>query len=161
MIKCLSRICLLILFIGTVGEAKPHYGMAGCGLGSLVFDANSGQISAATTNGSFSSQGFGITSGTSNCIPGENIEAVAAQERFMIDNFKVIAKEMARGEGESLVGLAATLGCSSHAYPQFASIMQNNYQSIFSEPGAMAVLSAVRAEVHADVILQQSCKPIL
>jgi hypothetical protein len=161
MIRCLLHTGLLALLFGAVAEAKPRYGMAGCGLGSLVFEPNNGQISAATTNGSFTSQGFGITSGTSNCIPGDAAEAVAAQERFMIDNFTVIAKEMARGQGESLTGLAASLGCTKAAYPRFASAMQNGYRSIYKAPGAMAVLSAIRAEVRADAELAQSCNPIL
>jgi hypothetical protein len=161
MTRCLLQVGLIVLTLGAAADAKPRYGMAGCGLGSQVFDADRGQISAATTNGSFSSQGFGITSGTSNCIPGDAMEAVAAQERFMIDNFSVIAKEMARGEGESLTGLAATMGCKMDAYPRFAATMQDSYRSIYSSPGAMAVLSAIRAEVRADAALAQSCNPIL
>src|SRR5580658_9609667 len=49
------------------GGAK--YGTAGCGLGSIVFGNKAGivQIFAATTNGTFATQTFGITTGTSNC----------------------------------------------------------------------------------------------
>jgi hypothetical protein len=39
-------------------KTKRAYGMAGCGLGSLVFKPGSGQISAATTNEPFNSQLF-------------------------------------------------------------------------------------------------------
>jgi len=43
------------------------YGMAGCGIGSIVFADKPGmiQIIAATLNGTAGSQTFGITSGTS------------------------------------------------------------------------------------------------
>ena len=47
-----------------------QYGMAGCGLGSLAFEPGEGQISAATTNGTFYNQFFGISSGTLNCVDG-------------------------------------------------------------------------------------------
>src|SRR6266545_2071443 len=48
---------------------EPSYGLAGCGLGSMLIGSKPGivQIFAATTNGSFGTQTFGITSGTSNC----------------------------------------------------------------------------------------------
>lgn len=54
-----------------VAKAKAYsrpYGMAGCGLGSMVVGKNGGQVTAGTTNGSSSNQYFGITTGTLNCI---------------------------------------------------------------------------------------------
>ena len=43
---------------------KSTYGLAGCGLGSMVFGDQKGmiQILAATTNNTFGTQTFGITS---------------------------------------------------------------------------------------------------
>ena len=57
---------------GSESGGAAKYGPAGCGLGSLIFDADSGwtQIFAATTNGTSGNQTFGITSGTSNCDTG-------------------------------------------------------------------------------------------
>ena len=54
---------------GTVQAQPGNYGDAGCGLGSILFGAKPGfvQVFAATTNGTFGSQTFGITTGTSNC----------------------------------------------------------------------------------------------
>src|SRR5690348_10000976 len=45
------------------------YGVAGCGFGSMLFGKQPGfiQVLAATTNGTFGSQTFGISTGTSNC----------------------------------------------------------------------------------------------
>ena len=45
---------------------------AGCGLGSMIIQENTKvmQLLAATTNGSFGSQTFGISTGTSNCKKG-------------------------------------------------------------------------------------------
>ena len=59
------------LCFATGAMAADKYGTAGCGLGSLVFGNQKGivQIFAATTNGLFGSQTFGITTGTSNVEP--------------------------------------------------------------------------------------------
>ena len=63
-----------VLFTASAARAQQGgYGMAGCGLGSLLFGNDNTtlmQILAATTNGLFGSQTFGITSGTSNCTAG-------------------------------------------------------------------------------------------
>ena len=50
--------------------AAAGYGAAGCGLGSMVFGSKPGaeQVVAATTNGTFGSQTFGITFGTSTAF---------------------------------------------------------------------------------------------
>src|SRR5947207_15915430 len=47
---------------GSESGGAAKYGPAGCGLGSLIFDADSGwtQIFAATTNGTSGNQTFGI-----------------------------------------------------------------------------------------------------
>ncbi len=48
------------------------YGMAGCGLGSILFgetENRGGQILAATTNGIYGNGTFAMSSGTSNCVP--------------------------------------------------------------------------------------------
>ena len=52
-----------------LATVSAQYGMAGCGLGSVVIsDDGFLQVFAATTNGTSYSQSFGITSGTSNCV---------------------------------------------------------------------------------------------
>ena len=51
---------------------------SGCGLGATVFEGQSGlfpNVLAATTNGTFGNQTFGLTSGTSGC----DAEAVERQ----------------------------------------------------------------------------------
>src|SRR3954469_2639303 len=61
------------------------YGMAGCGLGSLIFgpvNSPGAQILAATTNSTFGSQTFGITSGTSNCVSGGVVALDRQQTAF-------------------------------------------------------------------------------
>jgi Protein of unknown function (DUF3015) len=112
---------VLLAFVASAGVAyaqaenpaargKSTYGLAGCGLGSLVFGDQKGmiQVLAATTNGTFGSQTFGISSGTSNCV-----EAAGTQgaRTFIEGNREALAKDAARGSGETITTLSAIAGC--------------------------------------------------
>ena len=101
----------LVLGMGLTGQAwaKRNYGLAGCGLGSVVIGSNGGQISAATTNSTFYSQAFGISSGTSNCIPTQEMAVIMKQEQFLAANLNTLQKEMAQGSGETLSECARLL----------------------------------------------------
>ena len=72
-------VCLLGLglFLTSASAMADGYGPAGCGLGSMIFEPDSGftQVFAATTNGTSGNQTFGITSGTSNCASGGVVKA--------------------------------------------------------------------------------------
>ncbi len=127
MIKLIS---VALLLIGSVAVAKP-YGDAGCGLGSVIFgDAPSvpSQVMAATTNDSTYTNLSGITSGTSNCIDQGAIKGAQAVPLFIEVNKSALAKDAARGDGETLAGLANLMGCDSKT---FGSAVKSNYKSIF------------------------------
>jgi hypothetical protein len=87
------------------------YGSAGCGLGSILFESGSGfsQVFAATTNSLFGTQTFGITSGTSNC--GRSAGGADAARAFVESNRVALAKDIARGGGETIAGLTRLAGC--------------------------------------------------
>jgi hypothetical protein len=106
------------------------YGIAGCGLGSIVFGAKPGkvQIFASTTNGLYGNNTFGITSGTSNC----DIPQMGQQAAVYIEvNKEIVKKEAARGQGDTLVGLSHILNCSNEAL--FSQKVQQNYGQIFGD----------------------------
>lgn len=122
-------------------QAKPSlaeqfsgqgYGMAGCGLGSIVFGQQKGmvQIFAATTNGIVLNQSFGLTSGTSNC--GDSARVNAANV-FIEQNKLALEKDIARGQGETVRSLQALLECSNQ---NFASDLKINYSKSFPQGGA-------------------------
>lgn len=92
----------LVSFSGSAFAAG--YGDAGCGLGSLAFGNQQGgiQVLASTTNGTFGTQTFGITTGTSNCNPAGLVKLEKEREEFAKDNYSTLVKEMAMGEGENL-----------------------------------------------------------
>jgi hypothetical protein len=105
------------------------YGPAGCGLGSLIFEPNSGftQIFAATTNGSFGTQTFGISSGTSNCT--DTAGGSASAKAFVETNRTALAKDIARGQGETIESLSRLGGCANAA--AVGSSLQRNFDKVF------------------------------
>lgn len=110
-------------------KGSGQYGVAGCGLGSMVFGNESGpvQVIAATLNAT-GVQTFGITSGTSNC--GEGLFAKAEVNSFIESNAIALENDIARGQGETLSTLSEMLGCSS----SFGGALQKNYKAIYA-PG--------------------------
>ena len=105
------------------------YGNAGCGLGSILFEPSNGfvQIFAATTNGSSGNQTFAISSGTSNC---EGTAATAASAKAFVEtNRAAIAKDIARGRGETLASLTELAGCTEAN--AVGRTLQKNFKQIF------------------------------
>lgn len=150
---------LLVAFASQLATAAEQYGMAGCGLGSMMFGTDM-QVSAATFNAS-GTQGFGISSGTSNCMEANQAAAVEAQQQFFANNLKVLSKEMAQGDGEYVKALAKTMGCTEQVQPVFASEMQRSYSYIFSAPGAMSMLNRVRSTIHEHQELNSNCNTVI
>lgn len=108
------------------------YGTAGCGLGSVAFGTEAGakQILAATTNGSFGTQTFGITFGTSNC--GKGLFASRVNE-FVDVNRVALETELSRGGGESTVALNQVMNCKN---ADFSADFRKSYFSQFPQGGA-------------------------
>jgi len=108
------------------------YGMAGCGLGSLIIKSPEGgmQIIAATTNAT-GIQTSGITSGTSNCTASGLVRREAEQEVFVHLNIEALEREIASGNGEKLATLAKMIGCSSSK--EVGMVAKSKYQKLFPE----------------------------
>ena len=122
----LSALATSMLFTTSVSAEK--YGAAGCGLGSLIIKKKGFvQVFASTTNGTSGSQTFGISSGTSNCAPSASEEGTQA---YVETNREALAKEIARGRGETVATLGKVAGCKNNA--QVPMILQRNYSRIFS-----------------------------
>lgn len=139
--KLLSAIIALGLIAGvntaqaqrkTLASGGQGYGVAGCGLGSIVFGQEQGfvQVVAATLNGT-GVQTIGITLGTSNC---EQANKIVKANEYIEVNQVALENEMARGEGQSLTTLSQVLGCANGS--SFSTGMTNNYQSQFPAGGA-------------------------
>jgi hypothetical protein len=149
-----TLIAVAFLAVATTASAQGlkgtgSYGTAGCGLGSLVFGNQAGgvQILAATTNGTFASQTFGITTGTSNCGAGLIAQGT---KNFVEANRETLAKDMSRGQGETIGALTVMAGCSDSR--QVGAALQSNFDKIFpsaqatSDDVAKALLETLKAD---------------
>jgi len=145
--KLLAAVAVVLL-AGTAMAADSglkgsgRYGAAGCGLGSLVFQDQPGmvQILAATTNGTFGTQTFGITTGTSNCGPGLT---AAGTKNFVEGNRDALAKDMSRGQGETIFALSYLAGCTDSS--KVGATLQSNFKVIF--PSEKATSDEVTAKL--------------
>jgi hypothetical protein len=148
-----------LMALGASQAKASPYGTAGCGLGSIVFGDDQGivQIFAATTNGTFATQTFGITSGTSNCIDTGHSASVD-QEAFVKMNYASLARDAAAGKGEYLSAFATLLGCEAPAHAELFSVAHANQSSIFTDDAQpTAVLESMKAAAKQDETLRNSC----
>lgn len=119
---------MAVMSVASVALADG-YGTAGCGLGSIVFGDKPGiiQVLAATTNGTFGTQTFGITSGTSNCSSAE--PSAESAKAFVETNREALAKDVARGQGETISSLSTLAGCSDAS--AVGATLQQSFSAIF------------------------------
>ncbi len=115
----MNKWTLAALALAAPTVAYADYGMAGCGLGSIVISKDGFvQVFAATTNGTFSSQSFGITFGTSNCVSDGAVMVDKEQEMFVEANLDALERDIAAGGGEYLAAFTTLLGCSEGIRPE-------------------------------------------
>lgn len=141
---------------------KSNYGMAGCGLGSILFadsDSRPLQVLAATTNGTYSNGTFGISSGTSNCVPEKSARAAEIKknvEIFVSANREALANDIVRSNGETIVAMSEIIGCGDTDY--LGAKLQSRYESIFNSKEDFTVASNMFNTVSTDTYLIENCK---
>ncbi|MFL5784621.1 MAG: DUF3015 family protein [Bacteriovoracaceae bacterium] len=121
----------------TSSAFAAKYGSAGCGLGSMIFEGDQTwwkQVLAATTNGT-GLQTIGITLGTSNCDSPAPLK-VGQAEAYVEANKVALANDIARGNGETIVGLSKVYGCANTT--EFGRALKSNYTVIFPTSAANA-----------------------
>lgn len=123
--------------------------VGGCGWGTKLFDGQGGiapQVLAITTNGTSGNQTFAITSGTSGCTQDGVVRTNWKTAAFIDQNMNKLARDMSRGEGESVDALATLVGVKAEDKEIFASVLQKNFGSIFASDSVDS--EAVRANLH-------------
>jgi hypothetical protein len=118
------------------GLGKAHVN-TGCGLGTLLWKHNAdesilSQSLQATTNGTSGNQTFGITTGTLECDQPVKVAANDRLNEFVLANMDSLAKDIARGEGETLEAFAELMGVPAVERPQFYAKLQDSFASIFT-----------------------------
>src|SRR6184192_2151479 len=150
------------LCVVAVLAALPAVAMADnvgqCGWGSKLMAGQSGvvpQVLAATTNGTFGNQTFGITTGTSGCTQDGTVRSNWKASMFIDGNKEKLARDMSVGSGEALDSLAHLLGVESADRAAFDSLTKQNMARIFpSEDAATAeIVGALREVLAADARL--------
>jgi len=132
----LISVILLFTVSGAAFAAGAPRDNCGCGLGTLLFEGKDGlvqQVLAATTNGSFGTQTFGISSGTLECNQPSTFASNEQLNKFVADNMDNLVKDAAMGQGEYVDTLAVLMGVSSLRRAEFSQMLQDNFSNIFTE----------------------------
>lgn len=113
----------------------------GCGLGSMAWRGQSGiapQVLAATTNGLFGTQTFGITFGTSGCDPNGRVTGGTGRMvlAFMENNMEQYAMDAAAGHGETIDTLAGILNIDSE---KLGEVSKQNFALLFPDQNTDAL----------------------
>lgn len=134
-----------------------EYGMAGCGLGSVVMGRSGSQLLAGTTNNVVGDQTFGITFGTSNCIDSASSEVAGRMDQFILVNRSQVQGDIARGQGETISALSTYMGCSSNIGPA----LKANYSTIFNgDVKANEITDSVISTILANPELAKTCNTL-
>ncbi len=126
---------VLAVALMTTSSFAAKYGSAGCGLGSMIFEGDQTwwkQVLAATSNG-IGMQTIAISLGTSNCDSPAPLK-VGQTEAYVEANKVALANDIARGNGETIVGLSKVYGCTNS--DEFGAALKSNYSNIFREDTA-------------------------
>ena len=133
------------------------YGLAGCGLGSVVMGKNGAQISAATTNGTSWNQTFGISAGTLNCVDSPSAEVAGRMDHFILVNRAQIQGDIARGSGETISALGNYMGCTDFS-KQIGVELKANYSGIFEgEVKTNEITDSIITVILSSPELSQQC----
>ncbi len=148
---------------GLVMAANPDTG-PGCGLGKLAWADYKNQkniapqVMMATTNGTFGSNTFGISSGTSGCTNDGQVMADQKTNMFAQLNFDNLSQEMAQGKGEHLASLATLMGIPAEQHTAFFGLTQERYTALVQagETSSVALVKALNDAVGKNPVLAQA-----
>lgn len=158
---------LVVLTVGAQAGAASALGNPdngpGCGLGKLAWSDYGGQkqiapqVFMATTNGTFGSQTFGISSGTSGCT---NDGVIMKNKHINLAEsaFESLKQEMAQGGGEHLAALAILLGVPAEAHPTFFALVQEQYAALLrsQDTTPLMMLESVQRAMRAHPVLAKA-----
>lgn len=156
--KTLKKLMLFAFLVTAVSQAQAaKYGMAGCGLGSMVFADQPGmiQIIASTLNGTSYNQSFGLTSGTLGCVENRS----AASLNYIETNQVALKNDISRGQGETLTGLLNIWGCQN--YDAVSSILQQNFPSISNRQEAPLLKAELQNVIQNNSTTAGICQQLI
>lgn len=160
----LMAVAIAVTFfpVAAMAAANPDTG-PGCGLGKLAWSETAHQknigpqVMMATTNGTFGSQTFGISSGTSGCTNDGVVFAEQKVNVFAAINFENLSQEMAQGRGEHLASLATLMGVPVEHQAEFFAMTQDKYTTLIQsgEAAPVAMIKALNVVMAGHPVLAQ------
>lgn len=138
----MKKSLVLAAFAAVLFSAEAHaVDSTGCGLGSMAWRGQKGpipQILAVTTNGTFGTQTFGISSGTSGCDPQGRITGGTGRMAlaFLENNMEQFALDASAGRGETIDTLAGILNVDSE---KLGEVSKTNFAVLFPSENVDAV----------------------
>lgn len=142
------------------GGGNYAYGMAGCGLGSVVIksDTMMPQVTAGTLNGTgFQTSAISCT-GSSNCGKEKAEAHRMEQEVFVAANLRNLEVDVSSGGGSYVHAFAETLGCTADEhYGDFLEVSRANYQDIFGASDPQVVYVRYMQAIRANAKLANGC----
>ena len=166
MLRKLFVVVGAVAMVGQAGlamAANPDTG-PGCGLGKLAWADYKNQkniapqVMMATTNGTFGSGTFGISSGTSGCTNDGQVMAEQKTNVFANLNFDNLSQEMAQGRGDHLASLATLMGIPAEQHAAFFALTQERYTTMVEagEASSVALVKALNDAVGKSPVLAQA-----
>jgi hypothetical protein len=151
---------LLILDVTVSVAGIPDNG-PGCGLGKLAWGEYktpkniAPQVMMATTNGTFGSQTFGISFGTSGCTNDGKVMAEHRANMFVASAFETLSQEMAQGGGEHLTVLATLMGVPADQHRAFFALAQEHYRGLVDagETSSVAFIRSLQDTMRSQPVL--------
>jgi hypothetical protein len=134
---------------------------SGCGLGwevakdtSLVSSFTRALVNATASNT------IAMTLGTSGCAKHSIVYNEAQGIHFAEANVNTLAVEMAKGNGEVVLGFASVFGCQNSQ--AFGSMLQAKYESVLpsEKTSGVELYNNVKAEIKNNAALSSSCSLI-
>lgn len=128
---------LVLVFVASfpAGAMAASDNLGGCGWGSKLFDGQRGlmpNVLAATSNSSYLTNTFGMTSGTSGCTADGVVKSNWKTAMFIDGNKEKLARDMSMGGGETLDVLAKLLGVRDEHKADFFRTTKDNFGTIFA-----------------------------
>lgn len=152
---------VLLMLDVTVSVAGIPDNGPGCGLGKLAWGEYktpkniAPQVMMATTNGTFGSQTFGISFGTSGCTNDGKVMAEHTANMFVASAFDTLSQDMAQGGGEHLAVLATMMGVPADKHPAFFALAQEHYRGLMDagETSSVAFIRSLQETMRNQPVL--------
>ena len=111
----------------------------------------------ATTNGTFGSQTFGSSPGTSGCTNDGKVWAEERANVFVAETFDCLTAEIAKREGKHLASLAAMMGVPVKQHSEFFALAQERNEELAraGDTSPAAIIKALSDAMFGHRVLAQ------